>query len=267
MKDMNDLLRAAQEAAQTIQAQMSDAQGALDKIEVEGAAGGGLVRIRATAKGRIIGVQIDDSLLAPSEKPMLEDLVAAAINDVPFLILDAPALFDRDGGLYGDAAGRDWHDNWRRFAALSRAAADVAGGIIGGRAYDVLHAHDWQAAMAPAYLRYDPAPGRSVRTVVTIHNIAFQGRFDAGIFPDLGLPAAAWGIDGVEFHGGVGFLKAAAIGYRASSTASIRRSGIPTPTPISSRAIRGTSSTAGWPTKRPSRSRSGWIAMMVPCSS
>ncbi len=81
MKDMNDLLRAAQEAAQTIQAQMSDAQGALDKIEVEGAAGGGLVRIRATAKGRIIGVQIDDSLLAPSEKPMLEDLVAAAIND------------------------------------------------------------------------------------------------------------------------------------------------------------------------------------------
>ena len=76
MKDINDLLKAAQEAAQTIQAQMTDAQGQLDKIEVEGASGGGLVRIRATAKGRILGVAIDDSLLAPSEKSMLEDLVA-----------------------------------------------------------------------------------------------------------------------------------------------------------------------------------------------
>ena len=81
MKDMNDLLKAAQEAAQSIQTQMADAQAGLDKIEVEGAAGGGLVKIRATAKGRILSVAIDDSLLAISEKQMLEDLVAAAIND------------------------------------------------------------------------------------------------------------------------------------------------------------------------------------------
>ncbi len=79
--DMNELMKAAQEAAQNIQSQMADAQAGLDKIEVEGMAGGGLVRIRATAKGRILGVEIDDSLLAPSEKQMLEDLVAAAIND------------------------------------------------------------------------------------------------------------------------------------------------------------------------------------------
>ncbi len=79
--DMEELMRAAQEAAQNIQAQMSDAQAGLDKIEVEGAAGGGMVKIRATAKGRILGVEIDESLLNPSEKQMLEDLVAAAIND------------------------------------------------------------------------------------------------------------------------------------------------------------------------------------------
>jgi len=60
---------------------MADAQAGLDKIEVEGAAGGGLVKIKATAKGRILGVEIDESLLQPSEKQMLEDLVAAAIND------------------------------------------------------------------------------------------------------------------------------------------------------------------------------------------
>ena len=79
--DMNELMKAAQEAAQNIQSQMADAQASLDKIEVEGAAGGGLVKIRATAKGRILGVEIDDSLLAVSEKQMLEDLVAAALND------------------------------------------------------------------------------------------------------------------------------------------------------------------------------------------
>jgi DNA-binding YbaB/EbfC family protein len=81
MKDINELLKAAQEAAQNIQNQMADAQAGLDKIEVEGAAGGGLVKIRATAKGRILGVAIDDSLMVASEKQMLEDLVAAAIND------------------------------------------------------------------------------------------------------------------------------------------------------------------------------------------
>ena len=79
--DMNELMKAAQEAAANIQNQMADAQAGLDKIEVEGAAGGGLVKIRATAKGRILGVDIDESLLQASEKQMLEDLVAAALND------------------------------------------------------------------------------------------------------------------------------------------------------------------------------------------
>jgi DNA-binding YbaB/EbfC family protein len=81
MNNFEDLMKAAQEAAQNIQAQMADAQAGLDKIEVEGAAGGGMVKIRATAKGRILGVDIDESLLNPSEKQMLEDLIAAAIND------------------------------------------------------------------------------------------------------------------------------------------------------------------------------------------
>ncbi|NJC33626.1 hypothetical protein GGR88_001100 [Sphingomonas jejuensis] len=81
MKDINEFMKAAQDAAQRVQQQMQGAQESLDKIEVEGASGGGLVKVRATAKGRILGVQIDDSLLQPSEKAMLEDLVAAAFND------------------------------------------------------------------------------------------------------------------------------------------------------------------------------------------
>lgn len=67
--------------AQNAQAELQKAQDNLDKIEVEGVSGGGLVRIRASAKGRIIAVSIDDSLLSPSERTMVEDLVAAALND------------------------------------------------------------------------------------------------------------------------------------------------------------------------------------------
>lgn len=81
MKSMEDMLKAAQEAAETIQKQMTEAQGKLETVEVEGMSGGGLVRIRATAKGRVIGVAIDDSLMQPGEKQMLEDLIAAAFND------------------------------------------------------------------------------------------------------------------------------------------------------------------------------------------
>ena len=79
--DMEEMLRKAQEAAETLQKQMGEAQAKLDSVEVEGVAGGGMVKVRATAKGRILGLDIDESLLQPSEKTMVEDLIAAAIND------------------------------------------------------------------------------------------------------------------------------------------------------------------------------------------
>ena len=135
-------------------------------------------------------------------------LLATRLGDHSLLVLDAPALFAREGPIYTDRAGKDWPDNWHRFAAFARAAADLASGVVPGHTYDVLHAHDWQAAMAPAYLRYAPGPGTPARSVVTVHNIAFQGTFPAAIFPELGLPAEAFAIDGVEYYGGVGFLKA-----------------------------------------------------------
>ena len=81
MKSMEEMLKAAQQAAETIEKQMTEMQGKLDLIEVEGAAGGGLVKIRCSAKGRVLGVSIDDSLLTPGEKGILEDLITAAFND------------------------------------------------------------------------------------------------------------------------------------------------------------------------------------------
>lgn len=81
MKSMEEMMKAAQAAAETIQKQMNQMQVKLDSIEVEGTAGGGLVKVRASAKGRILGVTIDASLMSPDDKGIVEDLVAAAFND------------------------------------------------------------------------------------------------------------------------------------------------------------------------------------------
>lgn len=81
MQSMEEMLKAAQAAAENISKQMNEAQVKLDSVEVEGRSGGGLVTIRATAKGRILGVAIDDSLMDRSEKQILEDLITAAFND------------------------------------------------------------------------------------------------------------------------------------------------------------------------------------------
>jgi starch synthase len=131
---------------------------------------------------------------------------AAKAAGLDLLVLDAPHLFDRVGGPYGDTKGVDWPDNWRRFAALSFAGADIAAGAISGYRPDVVHVHDWQAALTLAYMRYGEAA--TTPSVITVHNLAFQGRFGVGIFAELGLPAAAMSLDGVEYYGGVGYLKA-----------------------------------------------------------
>lgn len=145
-------------------------------------------------------------------------LLGGRIDGHPLLVLDAPAYYQRDGGPYGDSEGRDWTDNWRRFAALGRAAADIAGGAIKSRPFDLVHGHDWQAAMTLVYMRFD---GRKpLPSVMTIHNMAFQGFYSADTFPALGLPPHAWSLDGVEYHGGVGFLKAGLEAASAITTVS-----------------------------------------------
>ena len=97
MPNLDDIMKMAQEA----QAGLMKAQDDLDKVEVEGVSGGGMVRIRASAKGRIINVDIDESLFQPSEKQMLEDLIAAAINDARGKadLAAAEAMKNATGGL------------------------------------------------------------------------------------------------------------------------------------------------------------------------
>jgi hypothetical protein len=101
MPDFEEMMKMAQKMAEEAQTKLMTANASLDTIEVEGVSGGGLVRIRATAKGRIVAVEIDESLLQPSEKAMVEDLVAAAINDARGKADDAAqdAMKDVTGGL------------------------------------------------------------------------------------------------------------------------------------------------------------------------
>jgi len=133
-------------------------------------------------------------------------LVSGTAAGLDLLAIDAPHLYARSGNPYVGSDGRDWADNALRFGALGFVAGEIGAGLVPGIAPDVVHAHDWQAGLAPAYLHY--RGGRRPGTVMTVHNLAFQGWFPAETRAVLGLPPEAFAIDGVEYFGGVGYLKA-----------------------------------------------------------
>jgi starch synthase len=133
-------------------------------------------------------------------------LLAAGALGLDLLVLDAPHLYARPGNPYLAPDGTEWHDNAVRFAALARVAAAIGRGLLPAYTPDVVHAHDWQTGLAPAFLHYGgrPRPG----TVMTVHNLAFQGQFPASLLATIGLPPHAFAVDGVEYYGQIGYLKA-----------------------------------------------------------
>ncbi|MDP3958762.1 MAG: glycogen synthase GlgA [Pseudorhodobacter sp.] len=143
---------------------------------------------------------------------------AGEVGGVGMLLLDAPHLYDRDGGPYAGPGG-DWGDNPQRFAALAWIAARIAReGLADGWRPEVLHAHDWQGGLAPAYLAYGGA--RDVGSVMTIHNIAFQGWAEASELSSLRLPQAEFHAGALEYFGGLSALKAGLITADAITTVS-----------------------------------------------
>ena len=174
--------------------------------------------------------------LLPAYRPLLPDLagmtevlreadlfggparvMAGQIAGLDLLLLDAPHIYDRAGGPYSDAQG-DFSDNPQRFAALSWVGARVARDGVAGWKPDVLHGHEWQAGFAPAYLRYHGTGGAA--SVITIHNIAFQGWADAALMDALRLPKSAFTADALEYYGGLASLKAALVTADAITTVS-----------------------------------------------
>lgn len=133
-------------------------------------------------------------------------LLATRAKGLDLFVLDAPHLYARPGNPYQRADGADWPDNALRFAALGKAGAALGQGLLPDFAPQIVHCHDWQAGLAAAYLAYSGASRPA--TVMTVHNLAFQGAFPASLLTTLGFPRAAFTVDGIEYHGQIGFLKA-----------------------------------------------------------
>lgn len=134
------------------------------------------------------------------------ELLRARAGELDLFVIDAPHLYDRPGNPYLKSPTEEWPDNGVRFAALAWVGAELGRGLLEGYRPDVIQAHDWHAGLLPAYLRYGAQPAPP--TVLSIHNLAFQGRFPAHLLGKLGLPEHAFSVDGVEYYGDIGFLKA-----------------------------------------------------------
>ena len=132
-------------------------------------------------------------------------LVYGQHKGVEIYALDAPHLYDRPGSLYMNENGIDWPDNAERFAALGRVAADIAAGKLGAWKPDVVHAHDWQAALAPYYIKREKI---GVPTILTIHNVAFQGLTPLYSAGSLGIAPEDLTADVAEYWGQVSTFKA-----------------------------------------------------------
>lgn len=197
---------------------------------------GGLADVVGALPGALAGQGWDMRVLMPAYRPLRAQLAgwdevwsepdlfggagrvfAGSVGGISVLLLDAPHLYDREGGPYAGPHG-DWHDNDIRFAALSWAGAAIAReGLADGWRPDVLHAHDWQAGFAPAYLAYS---GVNLPSVMTIHNIAFQGFAPVSQLYALRLPPEQYYPDALEYFGGISSLKAGLITAHKITTVS-----------------------------------------------
>lgn len=191
---------------------------------------GGLADISGALPLALLKLGLDVRVLVPGYPPILEKLPdAAPLADVsallgepdsarllgatipggelPLLVLDCPMLFARSGGPYLSPEGRDWEDNVLRFGLLNQVGALLASGDSPlPWLPDVVHCNDWQSGLIPALLHYSDKP--HAKTVMSIHNLMFQGNFGREWVTHLGLPASAFNPEGVEFYGHFSFLKA-----------------------------------------------------------
>lgn len=188
---------------------------------------GGLADVAGALPAALSAVGAETRVLLPGFEPILAGLThRAVVAELPAragvpaatllygelrdcgttaYVVDAPGLYQREGGPYADAHQQPYGDNHLRFARLGWAAADLALGVDPYWRPALVHAHDWHAGLAPACLR---AVGSPAPSVFTVHNLAYQGAFAAHHFGELGLPSHFFDVNGLEFHGSLNFMKA-----------------------------------------------------------
>lgn len=203
---------------------------------------GGLADVSGSLPHALQNLNVDIRVLIPGYPAVLERLINVEkignLHDLPFIgkaelligrieetnvpvmVVKAANLYERDGGPYIDAAGNEWLDNGARFGVLSKVAAQLGNHrrhIIDWRP-DVIHCNDWQTGLTPAYLKL--VEHSKTKTVMSLHNMAFQGCFSETLVADLHLPREHFVIEGLEYHGQLSFLKAGIFYADAISTVS-----------------------------------------------
>lgn len=194
---------------------------------------GGLADVSGSLPAALRQLGADVRLLIPGYPAVLEKLKncqpIATIGQLPFvdsatlilgempdtgvavMAIDCPTLYQRGGGPYIDTGGRDWEDNPLRFGILSRIGTvlSCSDSPLASWIPDIVHCNDWQSGLTPAYLHFKSAGGaRCAKSVLGIHNLAFQGNYPAEWVARLGLPAESFHINGVEYFDQLSFLKA-----------------------------------------------------------
>lgn len=129
-------------------------------------------------------------------------------TDTPVIAINCPALYEREGGPYINANGFDWEDNPIRFGVLSKIAATLAASNSPLQDWipDIVHCNDWQSGLTPAYMKL--VHPTTAKSVLSVHNLAFQGCYDASLVERLSLPRSSFQVNGLEYYGQLSFLKA-----------------------------------------------------------
>ena len=205
---------------------------------------GGLADVSGSLPAALQGLGVDIRILMPGYSQVLNQLkelksVAAldylphigqaelllgtiAETEIKVFVIKAPTLYERDGGPYSDAQGQEWQDNAIRFSVLSKVAAVLASdnSPITDWRPNIVHCNDWQTGLAPAYMKL--TEHSKAKSLISLHNMAFQGCYPPHWVTTLGLPSAGFSIEGFEYHGQMSFLKAGVFYADAISTVSPR---------------------------------------------
>lgn len=188
---------------------------------------GGLADVSAALPNALRNIGVDVRLLVPGYSVVLEKLSLIEVHDnirvfplqepvrllagimpdgiTPVYVIESPTLYEREGGPYQDAHGNDWYDNPLRFGILSKIAAKFGLHHFLFKP-QVIHCNDWQTGLTPAFLNFDSK--QQAKTLMSIHNMAYQGVFGPEIVPLFGLPPESFQMSGLEYYGQVSFLKA-----------------------------------------------------------
>ena len=205
---------------------------------------GGLADVSGSLPIALQGLGVDIRILMPGYTSVLNQLkdlqLITVVHDLPHigyaelmlgsiqdthikvLVIKATSLYERNGGPYSDAYGQEWQDNPIRFAVLSKVASILASNQspIADWRPDIVHCNDWQTGLAPAYMKL--TENSSAKSLISLHNMAFQGTYAPHWVTSLGLPSIGFSIEGFEYHGQLSFLKAGIFYADAISTVSPR---------------------------------------------